>query len=485
MSNDQERNFNVLSGRQNQICSFFLRGICSKGKACKFRHTQNVEVELTPLQQIINEIDIAVNRRNLSEIFQKMLLNKDNEYKKYYNEIHMKFRGYSVMKLKRQSIVDMFLGHEDKRNHTFDQTIFKYRNLKLDDTILPYGFIPFLFHFFIMGFAWNTFQGAKDIQEQSEIDECYIEFTAQLQKRYSNTEYDNIVKDACEFVDPDTKENMIMVASHYLCDRVVVDIKEVFKNIKRRKYTTEELSEERIEVGEVNFNKFINEDFTSFINDEYNSLNENAFDLFNKRKIEPQTAYQKYQEKRDKAISRSRSDPNIIADAIQRYEYNISQYEHKIKIFYNSIFNDNVTRKKIILAAVNWKNIFDSRLANLVGTKNKFGTRCNPDVLSELIRIIQTEITNKDQCPQMIITLIKMIPSDLMNAPQIIQIFKDKNLIDYLWNTLLDSISLENSKTFCPELLKEFLKESSKGLQEAYTSQYAEKISNLDQNQRI
>lgn len=478
------RNFNVLAGRQNQICSFYLRGTCSKGKACKFRHTQNIEVELTPQQQIINEIDIAVNRRNLSEIFQKMLLNKNDEYKKYYNEIHMKFRGYSIMKLKRQSVVDMFLGHEDKRNHTFDQSIFKYRNLKLDDTTLPFGFIPFLFHFFMMGFAWNTFQGAKDIQEQNEIDECYIEFTAQLQKRYSDIEYDNIVRDACDFVDPDIKENMVMVSSHYLCDRVVVDIKEVFKNIKRRKYTFEELSEERIEVGEVNFNKFVNEDFTTFINDEQNALEENAFDLFSKRKDKPETAYQKYQDKRDKAIARSRSDPKIVADAKQRYEFNISQYEHKIKIFYNSIFNDNVTRKKIILAPVNWENIFHSRLANFVGTKNKFGTRCNPDVLSELIRIIQTEITNKDLCPQMIITLIKMIPSDLMNAPQILQVFKQKNLLDYLWNTLLDSITVENPNTFCPELLKEFLKEPQVGLRDAYASQYAEKLDSLEQKVR-
>jgi hypothetical protein len=30
--------------------------------------------------------------------------------------------------------------------------------------------------------------------------------------------------------------------------------------------------------------------------------------------------------------------------------------------------------------------------------------------------------------------------------------------------------------TFCPELLKEFLKETTKGLQEAYASQYTMKI---------
>jgi hypothetical protein len=113
-----------------------------------------------------------------------MLTNKD-DYLKYYNEIHMKFRGYSVMKLKKQSIVDIFLGHENKQKHTFDESIFKYRNLKLDvDMLLPYGFIPFLFHFFIMGFAWNTFQGAKDMAEEGTINECYDEFVAQLQKRY-------------------------------------------------------------------------------------------------------------------------------------------------------------------------------------------------------------------------------------------------------------------------------------------------------------
>lgn len=468
------RNFDALSGRQNQMCKFFLLGTCKKGKTCPFSHAQNKEVVLNPQQQIINEIDTSVSRRQLSNIFAKMLTNKD-DYLKYYNEIHMKFRGYSVMKLKKQSIVDTFLGHENKQKHTFDESIFKYRNLKLGvDILLPYGFIPFLFHFFIMGFAWNTFQGAKDMAEDGTINECYDEFVAQLQKRYSDKEYDDIVREACEFVDPESKENMIMVASHYLCDRVVVDIKDVFKKIKKRAYTLEELSEERLETGEENFNKFINEDFTAFINDEYNALKENAFQLFSKRKDHPEVAYQKYQEKKDKAIFRSRGDAKMITDANQRYDYNISQYQRKVNIFYNSIFNENISRRKIILSDINWDSIFLSKLAMFVGTKNKFGTRCNPDVLSELLRILSDELSaKKDTYMDMI---IKMIPNDLMNAPQIIKSFKDKNMIDYLWNALLISITPETLNTFCPELLKEFLKEPTRGLQEAYASQYAMKI---------
>jgi hypothetical protein len=463
------RDFNGLSGRQNQLCKFFLLGICKKGKACTFSHAQQKEVVLNDQQIIINEIDTAVSRRQLGDIFAKMLTNKD-DYHKYYNEIHMKFRGYSVMKLKKQSIVDTFLGRENKQKHTFDESIFKYRNLNLDGMKLDYGFIPFLFHFFIMGFAWNTFQGAKDMTEEGTITECYDEFVSQLQKRYTDKEYDNIVREACEFVDSESKENMII----YLCDRVVVDIKDVFKKIKRQNYTAEELSEERLEVGEENFNKFINQDFTAFINDEYNALKENAFHLFLKRKDNPEVAYQKYQEKKDKAIFRARGDIKLIADANQRYDYNISQYQRKVNIFYNSIFNENISRKKLILLDINWDAIFLSKLGMFVGTKNKFGTRCNPDILSELFRILTDELSlKKDTYMKMIINII---PKDLMNAPQIIKVFKDKNMIDYLWNALLVSITVETKNTFCPELLKEFLKEPTRGLQEAYASQYAMKI---------
>jgi hypothetical protein len=477
-----ERNFNALSDKQTPVCKFYLLGNCRNSK-CKFTHSLNIEENLTDQQKIINEIEVAVNRRQIGSIFKKMLLNADNAYQKYYNEIHMKFRGYSIMKLKKQSIVDMFLGRYDQKNHSFDENILEYRNVKIDDDIiLDYGFIPFLFHFFVMGFAWNTFQGATDSQDDSNINECFDEFIVQLQKRYSDQEYDNIVRQACDFVDPDTNENMLMVASHYLCDRVVLHIKDAFKNIKRRQFTKEELSTMRTEQGEEIFNRFITDDFTNFINDEFNVNNETAFDLFNKRRDQQgvDASYQKYKDKLEKSVSRSRGNQNLIKEANKKYEYNIKQYMFKVTIFYNSIFNENVQRKKISMSVIDYDSIFNSRLQLFVGAKNKFGSRCDPNVLSELIHLIDNELVKKKDIYMK--KIINNIPNDLMNCAQIIKVFKDKKVIDYLWNKMLDSISVENRETFCPDLLKEFLKEPITGLQEAYASQYTEKLINIEQN---
>jgi hypothetical protein len=238
----------------------------------------------------------------------------------------------------------------------------------------------------------------------------------------------------------------------------------------------------RSEQGEENFNRFISDDFTNFINDELNHNNETAFDLFNKRRDQEgeQAAHQKYKDKLEKAILRSRGNPNVIKEANKKYEYNINQYMFKVTIFYNSIFNENVQRKKISMSTIDYDSIFNSRLQLFVGAKNKFGTRCDPSVLSELIHLLDNELVKKKDMYMKII--INNIPNDLMNCAQIIKVFKDKKIIDYLWNGLLESVTVENPDTFCPDLLKEFLKEPISGLQEAYASQYAEKVTNIEQN---
>jgi hypothetical protein len=481
------RNFSALSGRQNPMCKFFLRGNCKQGRNCKFshvQHVQNVQIEFSPKELIIREIETAFERRRLSNIFEKMLLNKNNEYQKYYFEIHMKFRGWSVMKLKKESIVDMFLGrHLDKKNNIFDENIFKYRNVIVDNEMtLPYGYIPFLVHFFIMGFSWNTFQGAVDNEEQMMVYECYKEFIEQLQKRYTPIEFDDIIREACEFVDPETKENMVMVASHYLCEQVVQGIKEVFKNIKKRNFTSEELAEERLEAGEENFNKFIFEDFTNFINDEKNALEQNAYDLFNIRREDSESAFQKYNEKREKAIFRAKGNEKLISDANKKYEYTIKDYENKVKIFYNSIFNQNRKTMKITMTDQTqidgFYEKFPVMLNSMIGFKTKWGTEFNMIKLPSVMCFLNNEfISKKDMYLQMI---IKKIPYDVMNSMRIIEVFKELKIIDSLWNAVLESVTLENQESFCPPLLKEFLKESMGGLQEAYASQYAEKLKTFE-----
>jgi hypothetical protein len=276
---------------------------------------------------------------------------------------------------------------------------------------------------------------------------------------------------------------MVMVASHYVCDRVVLHIKDAFKNIKRLEFTQDEITNMRIQMGEENFNKFICDDFTNFIQNEKNVKDENAYDLFNARKEVPETAYQKYKDKLDKAIGRARGNSNLIKDANNKYEYNMKQYMIKVNIFYNSIFNENVQRKKLSMKPIDYDSVFLSRLELFVGAKNKFGTRCDPNVLTDLIHLLNNElIMKKDMYMKKI---IENIPNDLMNCAQIVKVFKDKKVIDYLWNGLLESVTVENPDTFCPDLLKEFFKEPISGLQEAYTSQYMEKRSNINSFIRI
>jgi hypothetical protein len=330
-----------------------------------------------------------------------------------------------------------------------------------------------------LGFSWNTYQGAKDLEEENQINECFAEFEDQLMKRYSNEEYDDIVKEACQFVDPESGENIIMVASHYLCDQVVSHIKNAFKNIKKRQFTPEQLNEMRIEKGQEEFDRFMNLDFTDFITAEKNNLNQNAFDLYNERKDKPEPAFEKYREKCEKAIGRARGSQKDIDNAKKRYEYNMRQYNFKLTVFYNTIFNENIQRKVYKLNKVDYNAVFMERLDKLLGSKNKFGTRVDTEKIPGLIHLINNELSQKKEV--YIKMIFDKIPSDLMNCKEVILMFKNNMMIDYLWNKVFDSITIENPGSFCIDLLKEFFKESV-GLREAYIGLYMDKIDNLSKD---
>ena len=99
------RNFNGLQ-EPKKMCVFFLKGQCTRGSSCKFSHNirdsmTNLETTqpLTQKQITINEIEDAIRFGNLNEIFRKMLTTEE-DYIKYYFELHMKFRGIAVMNLK-------------------------------------------------------------------------------------------------------------------------------------------------------------------------------------------------------------------------------------------------------------------------------------------------------------------------------------------------------------------------------------------------
>jgi len=445
--NNDIRNFESLNTKP--ICKFFQAGNCTRSN-CDFRHDNKLEI--SSKQKIINDIEIAYKRGRFEDIFENMLINKNGEYELYYNEFHMKFRGYSVMKLSKQSITKTIIDTIPKDNHIM---------------------MAFLIHFIMNGFSWNTFQGAKDTEENNKVTECFDEIVSQLQKKYTNEEYDSIIIQACDFVDPETQENILMVASHYLCDIVVSHIKDAFKNIKRNDLIKN--GSNRLTLGEERYNELLSQEFTDFIHNEKNAEGHNAFALYEERANNPEVAYQKYDEKRNKAIIRAKGNKAIIQEANLRYEYNIKQYKIRLSIFYNSIFNENIKRKSIVTNAIDYDKLFNAKLPELLGMKSRFGTRCDPNILSTLFHWINNELTTKKEKYMKLI--IDKLPSDLLNSREILKLFKDSMLIDYLWSAIINSVSFENPDSKYVTLLNEILMNKEKpGLQEAYVCQYLERI---------
>lgn len=472
------RNFNGLQ-EPKKMCVFFLKGQCTRGSSCKFSHNirdsmTNLETTqpLTQKQITINEIEDAIRFGNLNEIFRKMLTTEE-DYIKYYFELHMKFRGIAVMNLKGESIVRNIIDR------------ISLRNVTINGSTLKYGFMPFLFHFIMIGYSWNTFQGARNDTEYNKVSECFDDIINQLQKvkvkgnqiaKYNDQEYEAMVMESCEFVDPETYDNTIHVASHYLCDRVVQHIKDVFKSNARgimlKSIGEEELSKKRIAMGETEFSKLLNENFNNILN-ETNKEDKKAYDLFMYRKDNKTEAIDKYKSKYDKAIKRARCQEHI-DDATERLAYNLKQLDRKIDIFYTSIFS---TQKKIntfINFEIDYNAKFTNYLSKLHGVQNKWGTRIEIIELVRALHLTNTELKqDKNNCMKMLIDVISI---DIMNSRDVIQSFKDSNNIDYLWNAIIKSITVDTPATFSVDVLNTFFKEEQLGLRESYIGQYLEKL---------
>jgi len=428
-------------------------------------------IVLSPKEKVIKEIEDAVKYGELDNIFKKMITNED-DYKKYYFELHMKFRGYAVMRLKKQSIIKDII---DK---------ISLHNVQIEGMEkLKYGYMPLLFHFIMNGFAWNTFQGARNEIEYLQVTACFDDVVEQLQKekasKYNDQEYDEMVIEACEYVDPDTYENTIHVATHYLCERVIEEIKSAYKSDCRRNliklHGGDAISAQRISLGEDEFNKILSVKFDKLLN-ETTKENKKAIDLFNERKEKKQEAIDKYTEKCQKAISRSRGNQVYIDEANERLDYNLNQLDKNIHIFYNRIFNMNcVNVIKIQKYQIDYDRRFCNLLAKLAGFTNKYGTKYEIIELTLILKLVNTELKSKkdDYMKQ----IIDKIPETLLNPMPVIETFKGLQNIDYLWNSLLNSISFEKPETNSFNLLDAFFREDHKGLRESYICQYLEKLS--------
>jgi len=486
---DSEKNQNsfraftgiVIPTKNSKLCKFFLDSKCTKGDSCPFSHNirgfSTDTSKLSSKDLIIKEIDDAIKYGRLDDIFSRMLTD-EKEYEKYYNELHMKFRGISVMKLKNKSIIKEIINRVS------------IRDVKLNNTNLEFGYMPILFHFIVKGFAWNTFQGARDNVEYCKINECFDELVSQLQKtkvkegnipKYSDEEYDKMVIQSCSYVDSEDEENMIHTASHYLCDLVIINIKESFKNNKKMELIKENGEDNirtmRIKLGEENFNKLLSTSFEELLN-ETTLTNKKAIDLYNIRKNNKLDVIEKYKEKCEKAIKRARGNQEAISEAKDRLVYNLMQFDRKLDIFYKYIFNNEIKFKKLIVKNMDDDKIFYNCLNNFLGLSNKFGTRCDENKLQDMLYLINTVL--KEKKDEYLKLILEKIPDKLMNPLQIIQTFKKFNHIDSLWSFLLKSVSNKTAETCCVELLKQFFKEENRGLREGYIGEYLKKLSDIE-----
>lgn len=461
------------------LCRFFIKNMCSKGDKCEYSHnlrdTMVPPVEMTEDESLSHEVTRAIETGNLNSVFEKML-GSPEDYKKYYSKVNMRFRGVAVMKLKKQSIINKVV-----------DTI-SLRNVKINGEILKYGYMPILFHFIMNGFAWNTFQGATNDAEYIELCSCFSDLVEQLQKvkvkdhqipKYNDQEYDGMLIEACEYVDPSSYENSIHVSSHYLCDIIVVHIKETFRSSKHRKllklhgeYGLVKLKES---MTEDQYKNLLYEDFNIILN-ETDQHNKKAYDVFLERKENKEEAIKKYKEKCDKVI-RCTKLKSMADEARQRLAYNLEQLDKKINLFYNDIFNTQLVRKKYVIIDINYEAKFNDLLSKLHGFKTRFGTRCEINALNPLLHLVNTEFKSKRD--EYVKRIIDNIPLELMNPKDVIQTFTDMNNIDYLWTSLLTTISIDKPTSASLDLLSQFFKEQHIGLRESYICQYLEKLSKL------
>lgn len=438
---------NVKNTNVKTQCKYYNTKIgCKNGSSCKFLHEsvdnwRNIsKPELSPEEQIEDDIKIAIKNKSLNEIFNKMVISND-DYKKYYNDIEKQFRGVASWKLIKKSIKnDLFL------------TI-KSRNVEIDDGILPYGYIPLCLFFIFNGLSWKIFDGAQDNASQFEIEACIDEVIDIVSGMYSNEEYKDIIKTLTLYCNPHTYATIGHILVSNLCDTIMSHIK---KQLPIEDF--KEFSEQKT-----------NEDKTMSDWFEYNK-NDNTKIL------------KRYKRKYENLVKNARGDIEKLKLAEKIHTYNVSKIEHKIRIFSLEIFNvssEVIERKRYTTPDIDYNKLFNSALNNLLLTENKFGVPYNQQIFIKLINWIRMYFNTNDE---KLYEIFSKIPSNLSNSDQFIKQCKEYNCIQNLWNYTLSKISFDTPFSHCSGILNEFFKEINIGMKEAYIGEYIHKMQSIYNN---
>jgi uncharacterized protein (DUF1697 family) len=438
------REFNIdKPDVNNTLCKFFNSKMgCKNGIGCKFKHETEsnwrkiIKKELSPEEQINEEVKFAISNRTLNNIFYKMVSSID-EYEKYYYSVECHFRNIVNWKANKKSI----------KKELFD-TLEK-RDVIIDNGILPYGYIPLCMYFLFVSFSWKLFDGAHDYISQRSIEVYFDEVIDCISTYYSFDEYKNLIKLMIQYVNPSNYATVGHMITDYYADKLIYHIKE-------------QLSEE---------------DFSTFLKEKTkkNQTMKNWFDFNNDNRTIILDKYKYKYEKEIKYIKNNEEKyKNELALAKQKYEYNLSTIDTKIKYFYDAIFNESRSSSPTFTANIDYDKLFNNKLDNLLKSENKFGIPYDQEVMITLLNWIPMFYSN---CVEKKINMIlDKLPSNLFNGNKLIDQFKSYGYIVQLWNHTLSTITKNKPFSYCTELLLEFFKEEKKGIREAYLCEYINKL---------
>jgi hypothetical protein len=420
-------------------CRFFKTPLgCKNGHTCKFIHDDGnwrEVVELSPEEKLKDEVVKSILYGTFGDIANKML-SSEEDYNKYYNLVENQFRGVAIWKLQNRSI-----------NKNLFQTL-KHFNVSFDeDSVLPYGYMPFCLHFLFAGLSWKTFDGSTDVAGYRAIEGCIDEVIDSVATIYKD-EYKHVLKMTAQYCNPKYGDNIAHTAAYFVCDKILYHIKE-------------QLSPE-------DFNELIMEK---------NAEDQNVRQVFESRRSEIDKLKDAYKYKYESNIRRAK-DKEEHEKADQMYKFNLSDLNRKIKYFEDQFFIE-YERVKFKFAANDIDSKFNTLLSTLLKASNKFGIPYDRSCLIELFN--QINMNFKDKVDEKINLILSKIPNNLSNVDHLIKDFKDKGYTEHLWKFTMNSINEKTPLSFCQLLLYEFFK-ASVGLREACMGEYIMKLQNIYDN---
>jgi hypothetical protein len=400
-----------------------------------------------------------------------MLTNPD-DYTKYYKTMNLHFRNIAVWKLEKKSI----------RKNLID-TLTKTKIRDIQDG--QYGYIPFCYHFIINGLVWRSFMGGSAIIPNYEIksaitidmdiNSCIDEITDLMSILYEDKNaYSEIIKLTTEYVNPHTYETILHSSTYHLCNVIVLHIKQQLKeytiNNLKKNHTAEQISKLSENV--------LNEHFNTLLL-EKNKYNENILDVYNYRNNTKEEMINKYNQIYDKNKTfalRQKNSTELIEHAKVMLKYSIDSLNLKLTSFHNDIFNQTKYQHKKVLT-VDYNAIFNNKLKDILKSENKLGVPCDIDLLQDLINFINMNFSNSKE--DKINKILSQLPKNLMNADKVKDMFNEKNMIDFLWSYVINSVTIENPLSSCPSILYECMNEEKIGIRESYIGEFFKRIQDI------